>query len=96
MVELKKYVSIPVEVEAIEFCRERMADNSLAFLSECKNFTGMTIRWKPDGSINLVISLKSKSYNVLEGDYIVRSKDNNLSIVKPNVFKKNYVLKEEV
>ena len=96
MVELKKYVSIPEEVEAIEFCKERMVDNSLAFLSECKNFTGMTLRWKPDGSINLVINIKSKSYNVFEGDYIVRSTDNNLSIVKPNVFKKNYVLKEEV
>ena len=83
------YISIPVEIEAIQF--------TPATLGLIPTFTGSTsFQFSvKEGKYQCLITVNNGvKLLVIEDDYIIKDKNGNISIMKPDVFEKTYILKE--
>lgn len=83
-----KYVSIPVEIEAIQFLNNNF--------NELISFTGVEniqMEFK-DGRWSCTINTPLARLVVMEKDYIIKSETNMLSVLKPDIFEKSYTAKE--
>lgn len=84
-----KYISIPVEVEAIKFDITTLSE--IIIFSECLNFQLS----KKGNLYNCLISLGGGvKLLVIEGDYVVKDADRNISVVISEIFESSYIKKE--
>lgn len=85
---INKYISIPVEVEAVQFKIEDVSD--VVVLSRCSNFQ---ITKKGD-IYNCLITVDGIKLLVIEGNYVIRNKEGKISVVTEDIFNKTYIKKE--
>ena len=85
---INKYISIPIEVEAVQFKIENVSE--VVILSGCSNFQIM----KKGDIYNCLITVDGVKLLVIEGNYIIKDKDRKISVLTEDVFNKNYIKKE--
>ncbi len=84
-----KYISIPEEVDAIQLS----LTTALSELPQYATTSNLTLR--KDGTVQCVITAGNVQRLVLEGDYIVKDSEGNVTVMKPEKFSLKYVAKEE-
>ena len=83
------YISIPIEIEAIQF-----TPLTLGLIPEFTGCTSMQFSIK-DNKYQCLISVNNGvKLLVIESDYIIKDKTGNISIMKPDVFERTYIEKE--
>lgn len=82
-----RYISIPVEVEALQF--------KFAGLSDLIGFTGSSdFQVAKKGDVyNCLIAINGLKLLVIEGDYVVKKADGGIEIMTAADFAKKYVRK---
>ena len=83
-----KYISIPVEVEAIQFSIDTLSD--IVLFTECTNFQ-LT---KKNGIYNCLITVDGVKLLLIESNYVVKNSEGDISVVTQEVFDKSYIKKE--
>ena len=83
-----KYISIPIEVEAVQFNIDNVSD--VVIFSGCSNFQ-IT---KKGNMYNCLITVDGIKLLVIEGNYIVKDKDGKISVITEDIFNKTYIKKE--
>ena len=83
-----KYISIPVEIEALQF--------NVANLSELVIFTGCTnFQLSKKGNVyNCLITVNGMKLLVIESNYVIKNTSGDIEIMTADVFEKSYVKKE--
>lgn len=85
---INKYISIPIEVEAVQFKIENVSE--VVILSGCSNFQIM----KKGDIYNCLITVDGVKLLVIEGNYVIKNKDGKISVLTEDIFNKNYIKKE--
>ena len=85
---INKYISIPVEIEAVQFNIENVSE--VVILSGCSNFQ---ITKKGD-IYNCLITVDGIKLLVIEGNYVIKDRDGKISVVTEDIFDKTYIKKE--
>lgn len=85
---INKYISIPVEVEAVQFKIENVSE--VVILSGCSNFQIM----KKGDIYNCLITVDGVKLLVIEGNYVIKNKDGKISVLTEDIFDKTYIKKE--
>ena len=85
---INKYISIPVEVEAVQFYIENVSE--VVILSGCSNFQIM----KKGDIYNCLIIVDGVKLLVIEGNYVIKNKDGKISVLTEDIFNKTYIKKE--
>lgn len=85
---INKYISIPVEVEAVQFKIENVSE--VVILSGCSNFQIM----KKGDIYNCLITVDGVKLLVIEGNYVIKNKDEKISVLTEDIFNKTYIKKE--
>lgn len=85
---INKYISIPIEVEAVQFKIENVSE--VVILSECSNFQIM----KKGDIYNCLITVDGVKLLIIEGNYIIKNKDGKISVLTEDIFNKTYIKKE--
>lgn len=83
-----KYVSIPVEIEAIQFSIATLSD--IIIFTECSNFQLS----KKSGVYNCLITVDGVKLLLIEGNYVIKNSDGDISVVTEEVFESSYIKKE--
>lgn len=83
-----KYVSIPVEIEAIQFSVETLSD--IIVFTECSNFQLS----KKSGVYNCLITVDGVKLLLIEGNYVTKNSDGDIAVVTEEVFESSYIKKE--
>ncbi len=83
-----KYVSIPVEIEAIQFSIMTLSD--IVVFTECSNFQLS----KKNGIYNCLITVDGVKLLLIEGDYVTKNSDGDIAVVTAEVFEQSYIKKE--
>ena len=83
-----KYVSIPVEIEAIQFDVTTLSD--IIVFTECSNFQLS----KKSGVYNCLITVDGVKLLLIEGNYVTKNSNGNISVVTAEVFESSYIKKE--
>lgn len=83
-----KYISIPVEVEAIQFSIDTLSD--IVLFTECTNFQLS----KKNGIYNCLITVDGIKLLLIESNYVVKNSEGAISVVTQEVFDKSYIKKE--
>ena len=83
------YISIPVEIEAIQFGSDTLGQ--IPTFTRCTNFQ-FSVK---SGLYNCLVTVNGgEKLLVIEKDYILKSKEGIISIMKPVDFEKSYIKKE--
>ena len=82
------YISIPIEIEAIQFNVNTLSD--IILFTECSNFQLS----KKGGVYNCLITVDGVKLLLIEGNYVVKNSEGDISVVTEEVFEKSYVKKE--
>lgn len=83
-----KYISIPVEIEAIQFSVATLSD--IIIFTECSNFQLS----KKSGVYNCLITVDGVKLLLIEGNYVTKNSDGDISVVTQEVFESSYIKKE--
>ena len=83
-----KYVSIPVEIEAIRFDVTTLSD--IIVFTECSNFQLS----KKSGVYNCLITVGGVKLLLIEGNYVTKNSSGNISVVTAEIFESSYIKKE--
>lgn len=83
-----KYVSIPVEIEAIQFSVATLPE--IIIFTECTNFQ-LT---KKGGVYNCLITVDGVKLLLIEGNYVTKTAEGDIAVVTEEVFNKSYIKKE--
>ena len=83
-----KYISIPVEIEAIQFSIATLSD--IIIFTECTNFQLS----KKGGVYNCLITVDGVKLLLIEGNYVTKNSDGAIEVLTAEVFEKSYIKKE--
>ena len=83
-----KYISIPVEIEAIQFSTATLSD--IIIFTECTNFQ-LT---KKNGVYNCLITVNGMKLLLIEGNYVTKNSSGDINVVTAEVFEASYIKKE--
>lgn len=83
-----KYISIPVEIEAIQFSVATLSD--IIIFTECTNFQ-LT---KKNGVYNCLITVNDVKLLLIEGNYVTKNSSGDINVVTAEVFEASYIKKE--
>ena len=83
-----KYISIPVEIEAIQFSTATLSD--IIIFTECTNFQ-LT---KKNGVYNCLITVNGVKLLLIEGNYVTKNSSGDINVVTAEVFEASYIKKE--
>lgn len=83
-----KYISIPVEIEAIQFSVATLSD--IIIFTECTNFQ-LT---KKNGVYNCLITVNGVKLLLIEGNYVTKNSSGDINVVTAEVFEASYIKKE--
>lgn len=83
-----KYISIPVEIEAIQFSVATLSD--IIVFTECTNFQ-LT---KKNGVYNCLITVNGVKLLLIEGNYVTKNSSGDINVVTAEVFEASYIKKE--
>ena len=83
-----KYISIPVEIEAIQFSVATLSD--IIIFTECTNFQ-LT---KKNGVYNCLITVNGAKLLLIEGNYVTKNSSGDITVVTAEVFEASYIKKE--
>ena len=83
-----KYISIPVEIEAIQFSTATLSD--IIIFTECTNFQ-LT---KKNGVYNCLITVNGVKLLLIEGNYVTKNSSSDINVVTAEVFEASYIKKE--
>lgn len=83
------YISIPVEIEAIQFSPLTLGEIPVFTKSTSFSFT------IKGGKYNCLVTVNGgEKLLIIEDDFIIRDKSGIISIMKPDDFNKKYIKKE--
>ena len=83
------YISIPEEIEAIQFSPLTLGE--IPAFTKCMNFS-FTVK---GGKYNCLVTVNGgEKLLIIEDDFIIRDKSGIISIMKPDDFNKEYIKKE--
>lgn len=83
-----KYISIPVEIEAIQFSVATLSD--IIIFTECTNFQ-LT---KKNEVYNCLITVNGAKLLLIEGNYVTKNSSGDINVVTAEVFEASYIKKE--
>lgn len=83
-----RYVSIPVEIEAIQFSVKTLSD--IIIFTECSNFQLS----KKSGVYNCLITVDGVKLLLIEGNYVTKNSSGDINVVTAEVFEASYIKKE--
>lgn len=83
-----KYISIPVEIEAIQFSVLTLSD--IIVFTQCTNFQLS----KKNGVYNCLITVDGVKLLLIEGNYVTKDSDGKISVLTAEVFESSYIKKE--
>lgn len=83
-----KYVSIPVEIEALQFNVSNLSE--LVVFAGCTNFQLS----KKGNTYNCLITVNGMKLLVIETNYVIKNASGDIKIMTADVFEKSYVKKE--
>lgn len=83
-----RYISIPVEIEAIQFSTATLSD--IIIFTECTNFQ-LT---KKNGVYNCLITVNGVKLLLIEGNYVTKNSSGDINVVTAEVFEASYIKKE--
>lgn len=83
-----KYISIPTEIEAIQFSVATLSD--IIVFTECSNF-----QLSKKGNVyNCLITVNGLKLLVIEGNYVIKNQNGDIEIMTAEIFEKSYIKKE--
>lgn len=85
---INTYITIPIEVEAMQYNRDNL--NDLIKFTKCSN-VNVTIR---NGKFNCTATLNEIKFLIIEDDYVVKNADGSINILSQDNFEKLYLKKE--
>lgn len=87
-----KYVSIPKEIEAVQFTGNNL--NEIIMYLDVSEIS-IRLERRPDAVASCIITTKlGVKLVALQGDYITKDNVGNISIIKSDIFEKDYIKKE--
>lgn len=84
-----KYISIPVEIDAVQFSIATLSE--LVIFSGCDNFQLSS----KDGVYQCLLTVNNgQKLLVVTDDYVIKDTNGRISVMKPDVFNQSYIAKE--
>ena len=83
-----KYISIPIEIEAIQFDITTLSD--IIVFTQCSNFQLS----KKSGVYNCLITVDGIKLLLIEGNYVTKNSSGDIEVITKEIFEKSYVKKE--
>lgn len=83
-----RYISIPIEIEAIQFSVATLSD--IIVFTECTNFQLS----KKGNLYNCLITVNGLKLLVIEGNYVIKNQNGDIEIMTAEIFEKSYIKKE--
>ena len=83
-----KYISIPIEIEAIQFDITTLSD--IIVFTQCSNFQLS----KKSGVYNCLITVDGIKLLLIEGNYVTKNSSGDIEVITKEIFEKSYIKKE--